>query len=541
MNSIIVKYNSLRLILIFCTTYGYSQSIDNRIFDPATVQISEISTNTILSEFAPAIVKNSLYFVSLSEKLLTKENIKSKEREIYHLFNTTLDSLGNATGKREPASKFTTPFNDGPVSYCAKTEELFMTQNYNNQIDTLKPFQTEVNRLRIIIAKWENGKWVQNADFPYNNPKYSVGHPAITEAGDTLIFSSDKPGGFGETDLYYSVRKKGKWKNPVNLGHRINTNGKEEFPFISDRGFNGRFLIFSSNGRSGKSNYDLYYTRYPSSFKDITRFESPINGEYDDFSLTIPSFRDYGYMTSNRPGSGSDDIYKFTFKRANIPKSQPAMQIDENTRSLTVLDKKSNIPIPGVKIVACNRQVYTTDQEGKVRNLPCKWIECELVATKAHYYDNVRVLKECTDSREKLNEVILMESIKNEQTAFYHPVPILRNSPSSKTVPATITTPRIEPAPPITNTQKIESVPKVNEVPPPSAKPAQFNLILGSYNKRSEAVEFMGKLKSEGYETTLCSESAPFRVGLGYSDLNKAKAELEVLKKKFKGAWIMKR
>ncbi len=517
MNSTVVKYNILGLILILCSTYGYSQSLENRIFDHSPVQISEINTNTTLSEFAPAIVNDSLYFIALSDKLLTKNNLKPKEREIYHLYKTTIDSLGNTAAQREPVSKFITPFNDGPVSYCTRTGELFMTQNYNNLIDTLKPFQSEVNRLRIIIAKWRNGKWEQTADFPFNNPGYSVGHPAITEVGDTLIFASDKPGGYGETDLYYSVRKNGKWKNPVNLGHRINTKGKEEFPFITDRSFNGRFLIFSSNGKSEKGDFDLYFTRFASDIRDVGHFESPINTEYDDFAMTIPSLRNYGYMTSNRPGTGSDDIYKFTFKRENSPQLQTVVQAGESTRSLTVLDQKSNSAIPGVKIVACDRQVYMTDSEGKVRNLPCKWIECVLVATKPGYSDKVRVLKECTDSRETLNDIILMEATENNKVS-------LKDSEKS-----------------FSNTQNDNSVPKVFPAPSISAKPAQFNLILGSFTKRSEAIEFVSKLKPEGYNTIICSELAPFRVGIGFSDLNKAKAELEVLKNKFKGAWILKK
>ncbi len=542
MNSIIVKYNFLGLILIFCTTIGYSQAIDNRIFDHSPVQILELSTNTILSEFAPTIVKDSLYFVALSDKILTKGNIKPKEREIYHLYKTTLDSLGDAIGIREPVSKSVTPYNDGPVSYCAKTGELFMTQNYNNQIDTLKPFQKEVNRLRIVIAKWGNGKWEQTADFPFNNPKYSVGHPAITEAGDTLIFSSDKPGGYGETDLYYSVRKNGKWKNPVNLGHRINTTGKEEFPFITDMSFNGRFLIFSSNGRSDKGDFDIYYTRYPSDLKDITRFENPINTEFDDFAMAISSSRDYGYLTSNRPGTGSDDNYKFIFKRANIQSAKPVvMKVEENTRSLTVLDQKSNSPIPGVKIATCDRMVYITDREGKVRNLPCKWIECVLVATKSGYIDKVRVLKECTDSGEKLNDIIFMDStnivkavIKNNAGTSWH-------TSNDKAVAAPIAPPVNETRSQITDSPKIEPTPKVNQTSSASANPAKFNLILGSYNNRVEANKFIRNLKSEGYETVLCSESEPFRVGMWFADLNKAKAELEILKKRFKGAWILKK
>ena len=539
MNSISVKYLSLWLIVIFCPATGYSQANENRIFEHSSIQISEISGNTILSEFAPAIIQDSLYFITLNDKLLTNNTLRPKERGIYHLYKTALDSLGNATGRREAVTKFTTPFNDGPVSYCSKTGELFMTQNYNNQTDTLKPFQTEFNRLRIIIAKWINGKWEPTADFPYNNPKYSVGHPAITDSGDILIFSSDKPGGYGETDLYYSVRKNGKWKNPVNLGHRINTKGKEQFPFITDDQFNGKILIFSSDTRSGKGDFDLFYTRYPSDFRDINRFESPINSEYDDFAMAISPNHNYGYLTSNRPGTGSDDIYKFNFKREIKQQPQPITQTDESYRTITVLDNKSMRPIQGVKIVSCDKLIFISDSDGKVRNLPCKFIECDLVATISGYYDKVKILKECTDNREKLNDIILMDekgnfASQNTEIGF-------GLDHKDKKVSSNSSSPKADSIPKNSNSSKIGSVPAVNTTLTTSAKSSQYYLILASFNKKSEASESVRQLISEGYEAIHCSESAPFRVGLGYSDLNKAKAELEVLKKKFKGSWIMKR
>ena len=67
-----------------------------------------------------------------------------------------------------------------------KQVELFVTQNYNDQSVKTRPFQSEINRLRIMIAKRTNGKWIQITEFPYNNPAYSVGHPTVTESGDTF-------------------------------------------------------------------------------------------------------------------------------------------------------------------------------------------------------------------------------------------------------------------------------------------------------------------------------------------------------------------
>ncbi|MBK6285209.1 MAG: hypothetical protein IPF54_23490 [Draconibacterium sp.] len=46
-------------------------------------------------------------------------------------------------------------------------------------------------RLRLVIMKEVDGKWVVIEDFPFNNDEYHYAHPAISVTGDTLVFSSD--------------------------------------------------------------------------------------------------------------------------------------------------------------------------------------------------------------------------------------------------------------------------------------------------------------------------------------------------------------
>jgi hypothetical protein len=249
MKSIHTQRHLFLLVLVLFSSITYCQNKDNRIFNDSSLIISEISANSIHSDFGPSIVQDTLYFTTYNDKLSEKSDNKLKRKEYYDLYKAATDIQGNVTGKRDPIKEFITHYNDGPVSWCEKTGELFVTQNYADQSAQLKPFQKEINRLRIMIAKQVNGKWEKVVDFPYNNPEYSVGHPAITESGDTLVFSSDQPGGYGATDLYYSVRRNGAWEVPVNLGPQINTSEKEEFPFITDQHFNGRYLIFSSKGR----------------------------------------------------------------------------------------------------------------------------------------------------------------------------------------------------------------------------------------------------------------------------------------------------
>lgn len=389
-------------LLMLLSAVGSSQKRDSLIFDYSSLQIREIATNSVHSDFGPVVVGDSLYFTSFNDELSGKNELNSKNKKFYDLYKAGVNQQGNVERKRMPVKEFITRYNDGPLAWCAKTGELFVTRNYDDQSGNYQPFQQILNRLRIYIARKENGRWVRINDFPWNNPQYSVGHPAINASGDTLIFSSDKPGGYGKTDLYYSVRKNGIWEDPVNMGPKINTPEKEEFAFITQKSDNGRYLIFSSTRGPEGTDLDLYYTEFPSGYDKIFKFGQPINSEYDDFSMTIPDGREFGYFTSNRPGTGSDDIYKFTFKK-NI-----------RTRELYVYDINSRHPIPGATVNMCKSTSYLTDVKGKIDSIPCSDTGCNLLASAFGYHDKQMDLPAC-----KLNvlsrDTIWMKIIENKK------------------------------------------------------------------------------------------------------------------------------
>ncbi|NGX85464.1 flagellar motor protein MotB, partial [Aequorivita sp. KMM 9714] len=80
-------------------------------------------------------------------------------------------------------------------------------------------------------------------------------HPALSPDGKRLYFSSDMPGTLGMSDLWYvDILENGTYGTPVNLGPEINTEGRESFPFVSDK----NNLYFSSDGRSGLGGYDVF-------------------------------------------------------------------------------------------------------------------------------------------------------------------------------------------------------------------------------------------------------------------------------------------
>ena len=369
------------LLLSFWTISA--QSIKKDMFEQSSVKMSEIQINTIQSDFGPAVIDSFIYFTSYRDELISKSDKELIKDEFYDLYNARINESGDVVAPRHALEEFITRFHDGPVSWCAKTGELFITQsNYVDPDVIYKPFKTEDIKLRIVIAKKQDGEWKIIEEFPYNNPKFSVGHPAINQSGDTLVFSSDMPGGYGETDLYYSVRKKNKWTQPVNLGSTINSGGKDEFPFITGESFSGRYLIFASTGHGSLGGFDLFYQNMNKPGSEVVPFQDPINGTFDDFGMNLPENVEYGYLTSNRPGTGSDDIYKFTFDK----------YIDFLLQ-VFILDSKTWKPVPGADVNFCNIKSLKTGAEGMVSERFTKNSVCDVKATAFGYKDNHKLIK----------------------------------------------------------------------------------------------------------------------------------------------------
>ena len=391
----------LILIAALINFSGYSKPKKKEIFEHETVKLVPLPLNTDHSDFGPAIIGESLYFSSFSNNLNAKNKTSMQKKAFYDLYSSNIDNQGNIIGKPDVIKDFVTTYHDGPVSWCDATKELFITQSNSQEPGLVyNPFRKNYYNLRIIIAKQDNGTWKNVESFPYNDPEYSVGHPAVSVTGDTLIFSSNQPGGYGQTDLYICTRKNGQWNKPVNLGNRINTAGKDEFPFFTDHGD----LIYASSGREGMGGLDIYYTRLNDPKSEILHFKSPINSEYDDFSLIFNKDAEYGYMTSNRPGKGGDDIYKFTFNRYR-----------DNLLELLVVDSKTLKPIPGAEVAFNDKMDLKTGTEGEITRQITDEMSLEINVKAFGYSDELKTIQTgILKSGELISDTILMDMIVKE-------------------------------------------------------------------------------------------------------------------------------
>ena len=99
-----------------------------------------------------------------------------------------------------------------------------------------------------ISEKIDDTTWSKPLNLgPNVNTKSWESHPAFSKNEDTLFFASDRKGGFGMSDIYYSTRGKGNtWTKALNMGPMINTRGNEYSPFVHKK-YN--VFYFSSTGQ----------------------------------------------------------------------------------------------------------------------------------------------------------------------------------------------------------------------------------------------------------------------------------------------------
>lgn len=197
-----------------------------------------------------------------------------------------------------------------------------------------------------------------------NSPEYLETSACYSPDGETVFFSSNRPGGFGGKDLYLVKRvPNGKWGEPMNLGPNINTEYDEDAPFIHSA---GNILFFSSMGHKNMGGFDIFR----SSFNEIGTFTipvnmgSPINTVDDDIFFVLNTDASVGYLSSEREGGfGSQDIYSVFFPVNNVPVYAYSIHVfDESNNTI----KKVEIEVTDLE----KRDIYgvykSNEQSGKL-------------------------------------------------------------------------------------------------------------------------------------------------------------------------------
>jgi len=372
------------------------------------------SLNSKWSDFGPAYFKDGLIFTSdRREDYLKKTAYGWTKFSYLDMYFSKQDNPENPFSDTKEVNAFSKnfnqPYNDGPAAFSSDYSTIYLTRSYNDR--TVKKDHIKNHLLKIFYAKTNGKNWSDEKPFFLNSKYYSVAHPSISPDGKTIYFSSDMPGGFGASDIWFCTGQNDKWSTPKNLGAEVNTFGNEVFPFI----LNDSTLYFSSNGLPGYGGLDVFVTmKNDGSWQTPINIKKPVNSSYDDFSFILDASDTHGFFSSNRPdpyGLGSDDIYA-CIRLAVIPESKRVNTPRPKSFFVSgyVKDLNSLLPITEATVYLLNTKtgkvkVLRTNDEGFYKSAMDKGGSYVAKATQLNY------LPECLSfSPPAANQAMLLKA-----------------------------------------------------------------------------------------------------------------------------------
>ena len=221
---------------------------------------------------------------------------------------------------------------------------------YSNSITgdgkTLVLFMDDGDDGNLYFSQRRDTVWsrIRNFGRPVNTI-YWESHGFITPDANSIYIASNRPGGFGELDLWVSEKKPdGSWDNPVNLGERINTPYNEDTPFFDP---DNEALIFSSDGHVSMGDYDV--------FRSVIRAGNWTNPVAMPYAFNTTAANTSFILNNNAPGFVAS-IYDDKSEERNIYAIvgvDPADELTTAEGSVTLAD--------GMQVEPSKAQLRLTD------------------------------------------------------------------------------------------------------------------------------------------------------------------------------------
>ena len=309
------RYDDAKEILEEYLTYGTTEIYKERAqkeianlakLDSISLYVRDVDLNllgeinTEQSEYSPFYFNEELYYVALSEpEKFTRYDIPYSD-----LRKVKMNGLSPEAGSIETLSEIFNEvnINEGSITISPDgTKAVFAKGNTND-----KKGRRSVD---LYISTKRNGQWTQAQIMPINSADSWDTSPAFNNSGETIYFASDRPGGYGGSDIYRAtINARGRWADVTNMGPDINTAGDEVFPYVSP----DNKLYFASDGHAGFGMLDLFEAVNSGGNVTVRNLGPSFNSPADDFGLVYSDFPFEGFYSSNREGGkGGDDIYSF--------------------------------------------------------------------------------------------------------------------------------------------------------------------------------------------------------------------------------------
>lgn len=282
---------------------------------------------------------------------------------------------------QEANKTFNTEFNEGMVTFVRDGRQMFFTACERTGIlGTCDVWKGQMDGEKVeetgpVIGYINSGDWDSQA--------------SINCDGTILFFASNREGGYGGTDIWMSHRLlDGRWGAPKNLGDKVNTEGDEEAPFITN---DGNTLYFSSTGHLGLGEQDIFMTKWDGieGWSFPVNLGLPVNSSYRELGFFLSADGKTGYFSSNRKGGfGGMDIYQFDLSEQLF--NEPITFVEGHVRdSILKTPVKTTVQFK-------NRLPMETDENG--RFFLCvkagETLEFDVRADEYHPYKNTKFVSE---------------------------------------------------------------------------------------------------------------------------------------------------
>ncbi len=295
--------------------------------------------NTNGDEYFPYLVNNNVYlYYTKRQDIAQKEDVFVSEK------------LNNVWQAGQSLTSLNTKVNEGMTTFVRDGKKMYFTacerENVKGACDI---WEAE--------AEGKKVKKIQTvADF-LNSDSWDA-QASISCDGNVIYFASNRPGGYGGTDIWISQKEEdGKWSEPKNMGANVNTAGDEEAPFITN---DGKMLYFSSTGHFGMGEQDIYFVRKQKDglWSKPYNLGPPVNSAARELGFFLSADGKVGYFSSDREGGyGGMDIYKF-----ELPAQLTADPI--TFVEGFVKDKDFGLPVR-TKVSIKGRPEIETDERGR--------------------------------------------------------------------------------------------------------------------------------------------------------------------------------
>ncbi len=287
------------------------------------------SINSEFDEYWPGITADDSLFVitrRIPKNAAIKEFYGNTQEDFYFSKRNKLGSWSKARNAFRPLN---TPDNEGAQSISIDGKYLYFTA-------CNRPGVYGQCDLYVSIRVGKSWSFPLNLGEPINSPS-SEKQPSISPDGRTLYFASSRTGSKGKMDIYSTtLLDNGFWTEPINLGDSINTIGDESAPFIHS---DNSTLYFTSDGLLGMGGKDLFFSRrcVDGKWGKAQNMGYPLNTIGNEEGMFINTTGDIAYFASDIDERKGRDIYSFTLDSAIRPNPVSYMRgkvIDANSKKV---------------------------------------------------------------------------------------------------------------------------------------------------------------------------------------------------------------